>query len=104
MSFKTIGQPMTFDTILERMAAIHKAKNADYGSSYNLAPALLGIPAHVGLLVRMTDKLARACRLAQGQAPQVEGEALQDTLLDLANYAVLAILALEEKRQNEPEP
>jgi hypothetical protein len=93
---------MTFDNILERMAVIHKAKNADYGSSYNLAPALLGIPAHVGLLVRMTDKLARACRLAQGQAPQVEGEALQDTLLDLANYAVLAILALEGKRKNEP--
>jgi hypothetical protein len=85
---------MTFDDILVHMAAIHKAKNADYGSSYNLAPALLGIPAHVGLLVRMTDKLARACRLAQGKVPQVEGEALQDTLLDLANYAVLAILAL----------
>ena len=85
---------MTFDEVLQQMAEIHRRKNADYGSSYNLAPALLGIPAHVGLLVRMTDKLARACRLAQGQIPQVEGEALQDTLLDLANYAVLAILAL----------
>ncbi len=87
---------MTFDTILERMAAIHKAKNADYGSSYNLAPALLGIPAHVGLLVRMTDKLARACKLVHGQPAQVQDEALTDTLLDLANYAVLAILALED--------
>ena len=48
-----------------------------------------------GLLHRMSDKLARACRLAQGQAPQVEGEALTDTLIDLANYAVLAILAVE---------
>ena len=52
---------MTCDDVLERMAAIHKAKNIDYGSSYNLAPALLGIPAHVEILVRMTDKLARAC-------------------------------------------
>ena len=67
---------MTFGIILERMAEIHKAKNADYGSSYNLAPALLGIPAHVGILVRMTDKLARACKLAQGQAAQVQDEAL----------------------------
>lgn len=86
---------MSFDEILQKMAEVHRRKNADYGSSYNLAPALLGIPVHVGLLVRMTDKLARACRLAQGQIPQMEGEALQDTLLDLANYAVLAILALE---------
>jgi hypothetical protein len=88
---------MTFETILQRMAAVHKAKNADYGSSYNLAPELLGIPAHIGLLVRMSDKLARACRLSQGQAAQVEDEALTDTLLDLANYAVLAILTLQEK-------
>jgi hypothetical protein len=54
------------------------------------------VPVHVGLLVRMTDKLARACRLAQGQPHQVEGEALQDTLLDLANYTVMTIVALEE--------
>ena len=86
---------MTFDAVLRRMLEIHQAKNADYGSSYNLAPALLGIPAHVGLLVRMTDKLSRACKLAQGQKAQVQDEALTDTLLDLANYAVLAILALE---------
>ena len=67
-----MSNPATFDAVLRRMAAIHKAKNADYGSSYHLVPALLGIPAHVGILVRITD-----------------------TLLDLANYAVLAILALE---------
>jgi hypothetical protein len=93
-----MNNPMTFDTILERMAAIPQAKNADYGSSYNLAPALLGIPAHVGILVRMTDKLFRACKLAQGQAPQVQDEALTDTLMDLANYAVMAILAIEGKQ------
>lgn len=91
----------TFETIFERMAAIHRAKNADYGASYNLAPSLLGIPAYVGLLVRMTDKLARACRLARGQTPQVEGEALEDSLLDLANYSVLAILALKEDKDKE---
>ncbi len=95
---------MTFDSILERMAAIHKAKNADYGNSYELSARLLARPVVEGLLHRMSDKMARACRLAQGQAPQVEGEALQDTLLDLANYAVLAILALEGKSKSESEP
>jgi len=91
----------TFETILERMAAIHRAKNADYGASYDLAPQLLNVPTHVGLLVRMTDKLARACRLAQGKAPRVEGEALEDSLIDLANYAVLAILALKGDKDKE---
>lgn len=84
----------SFEALLNRMHRIHRAKNQDYGNSYDLAPALLGIPAHVGLLVRMTDKLARACRLAQGQAAQVEDECLADTLIDLANYALLTILAL----------
>ncbi|MBU4232035.1 MAG: hypothetical protein KKD99_02705 [Proteobacteria bacterium] len=60
---------MTFDDILKQMSAIHQAKNTDYGSSYNLAPALQGIPAHVGILARMTDKLARACRLSQADPP-----------------------------------
>jgi len=33
-----------FDDVLRRMAAIHQAKDADYGSSYNLAPALRPAP------------------------------------------------------------
>ncbi len=90
----------TFDDVLQRMAEIHRRKNADYGDSYNLAPALLGIPAHVGILVRMTDKLARACRLAHGQAAQVQDEALADTLLDLSIYSILAILALDTPPEN----
>jgi len=40
-----MSNPRTFDDVLRRMAAIHQAKDADYGSSYNLAPALLGILA-----------------------------------------------------------
>lgn len=89
---------MTFETILERMAAIYRVKNSDYGNSYELSARPLGRPVVEGLLHRMSDKLARACRLAQGQAPQVEGEALTDTLMDLACYSVLAILAVEGKQ------
>jgi len=33
---------MTFDAVLERMAAIHQAKNADYGNSFELSAQLLG--------------------------------------------------------------
>jgi hypothetical protein len=91
---------MTFDTILQRMLAIHQAKNADYGNSYELSSRLLGRPVVEGLLHRMSDKLARACRLAQGQEAQVKDEALADTLMDLANYSVLATLALGRGNAN----
>jgi hypothetical protein len=87
------GEGDTFADLLDRMLIIHLEKNADYGNSFGLAPNLLGIPAHVGLLSRMTDKLARACRISQREA-RVKDESLRDTLLDLANYALLTILAL----------
>jgi hypothetical protein len=96
-----MDNPTIFHDVLKRMAAIYQAKNDDYGSSYKLAPALLGIPVHVGLLVRMTDKLARACKLSQGQGAQIRDESLSDTLLDLANYAVMAILSLDEVGGND---
>jgi len=87
----------TFDDVLRRMAAIHQAKNADYGDSYELSARLLGRPVVEGLLHRMSDKLARACRLAQGHEPQVKAEALADTLLDLSIYSILALLSLENQ-------
>lgn len=90
-----MNNPTTFDAVLERMAAIHQAKNSDYGNSYELSARLLGRPVVEGLLHRMADKLARACNLAQGKAAQVQDEALADTLMDLANYSILAVLALE---------
>ena len=77
------------------MAKIHRAKNSDYGNSYELSARLLKRPVVEGLLHRMSDKLARACRLARGHNAQVTDEALTDTLMELTNYAVLAILALD---------
>ncbi len=47
-----------FEAVLEPMTAIHRAKNADYGASYELSAQLLGQPVVVGLLHRMADKLA----------------------------------------------
>lgn len=90
---------MTFEDVLARMADLHRRKNADYGDSFRLSAALLGQPVVVGLLHRLTDKLARACRLAQGHERQVKEEALADTLLDLAVYGVLAYLEVTRTGQ-----
>ena len=70
---------------------IFAAKNADYGDSYKSA----GLP---GLLVRLLDKFNRAhSLLALGRA-QVAAEALHDTLIDAANYSIMA-LAMHEHLQ-----
>lgn len=72
-------------------------KHKDYGPlNISLSP---GGPLN-GLRVRMHDKLARINHLIEsGKTP--ENEALIDSFLDLANYAVIAQLVLEDKWPNE---
>jgi len=91
-----------FVAVLKKMAQIHAAKNTDYGNSFELAAKMLGRPVVEVLLSRMTDKLARACNLVSrnGQAA-VKDETLADTLVDLANYAVLAVVALGKDNQED---
>ena len=88
-----------FDGLLRRMGAIHDAKRRDYASNDNPlgnfdAVGILGISPQLGILVRMTDKFTRACNLVRRRGEcYVQDESLEDTLIDLANYALLAILA-----------
>jgi len=66
------------------------AKNKDYGDSFRE----MGL---VGLMVRMQDKLARVLNISKTQITLVEAEKLRDTLIDLANYSLLAIMLLDEE-------
>jgi len=76
-----------FDECLELLLRKHKA----YGPS-NIGNAPGG-PLN-GLQVRMHDKLARVNNLiATGHQP--DSEPLRDSFLDLANYAVIALLVLD---------
>lgn len=69
------------------------SKHKDYGPG-NIAQAPGG--ALNGLRVRIHDKVARINHLLDsGQEPQ--HEALEDSFLDLANYAVIAILVLRKQ-------
>jgi hypothetical protein len=63
-------------------------KQADYGPlNIALAP---GGPMN-GLRVRMYDKLARLNNLAD-KAATPNFESIEDTLIDLANYAIIGLL------------
>lgn len=66
-------------------------KHKDYGPK-NISEAPGG--ALNGLLVRMHDKMARAKHLTYNNATP-NHESLEDTFMDLANYAIIAMLVLE---------
>ncbi len=97
------AQPSRFDELLMEMKAIHDAKRSDYApgdelGNFRLAE-LAGVPAWVGILVRLTDKVSRACSFAKTGQFTVKEEGLSDTLLDLANYALLCLITYEEAQR-----
>lgn len=76
--------------ITEEMYQTYLKKNADYGNSFDQSLDEFGLTAAV---VRMQDKLNRLKKLSRNfeEAPEVADESVGDTLLDLANYAILTV-------------
>lgn len=90
----------------ERMKDITRRKNADYTGDSTDPFANFAVVSKVGVctteqgfLVRMCDKLMRISALsAEGKEAQVKDEAVEDTLLDLANYSILLAGYLRSRR------
>lgn len=64
-------------------------KNADYGDAF----AKYGL---VGVIMRIEDKIQRLISINKSGIVLVSDEGLRDTLLDLHNYAAMAIMLLDE--------
>lgn len=77
--------------IINDMHEVYLAKNRDYGNSVHETYKKYGMTS---FLVRMEDKMNRLHSLLNKEA-KVEDEKIEDTLLDLANYSILAIMELQ---------
>jgi hypothetical protein len=64
-------------------------KNADYGDAF----AKYGV---VGVLMRIEDKIQRALSITKNGVNLVNDEKIRDTLLDLHNYAGMAVFLIDE--------
>lgn len=71
-------------------------KNLDYGDSFHLSFLEEGMAMP---RIRLSDKLNRFKTLSKDCKQHVLDESITDTLLDLANYALMTILELEEQEQ-----
>jgi len=82
-----------FKQITEQMAKTYEAKNHDYGNSFGNSMNEFGLVAAV---VRLNDKMERIKSYAKMPPEQmkVKDESIQDTLLDLANYAVMTLVEM----------
>ena len=80
--------------LLDYIHNLYMTKNKDYGSSVHDTYSKYGFTS---FLVRLEDKLNRARVISQQEATVLD-EKLEDTLLDLANYAILAVMELRGEK------
>lgn len=75
--------------ICQKLNQIYKAKNHDYGDSFGDTYKKLGI---ISAVTRLSDKMNRLISLAVKHDAQVKDEKIEDTLLDMANYAIMTLI------------
>jgi len=96
------GHPK-FYKYLAMMARVFSLKNQDYADdidpfkNFRLSEGL-GIPPWKGALIRLGDKFIRINNIASNGKAAVKNETILDTLIDLANYAIIARILYEERK------
>lgn len=71
---------------------LYARKNADYGDSFHASFAEEGMAM---VRIRLGDKFNRFKTLSRSGEQRVVDESIRDTLIDLANYALMAVLEME---------
>lgn len=82
--------------ILAEMADTFSKKNSDYGNAFEEILDDFGASYAVG---RLKEKHKRLTKLITSNKQEVEDESIEDTLLDMANYAVLTIMWLQKQKE-----
>lgn len=92
-----------FDHIIIGMEDLHRRKNAGYVGS-SLDPwanfrkcTKFGISVSDGIITRMCDKYSRYTALTENPAHDMVNESINDTLIDLAAYAIILTCIMDEK-------
>ena len=84
-----LTRPEQLIKIQKESLELFKQKNADYGDAFtNYGP--------IGVIVRIGDKISRLNNISKKSVTMVNDEKLRDTLIDLHNYAAMAIMLIDE--------
>jgi hypothetical protein len=92
------GSPEYFK-LLDEMKELHAKKSADYGRGVDpfanvRASTEFGVPAWVGVMIRANDKMHRIKSFIQNG--DLANESVEDSLKDLAAYALIALVLKRE--------
>lgn len=93
------GNP-EFKRILDKLWELHLAKGSDYGKDTDFLSNIrsseeFGIPGWLGATLRANDKMSRLKTYAK--TGKLTNEGVEDSFLDLASYAILALVMFRDK-------
>jgi len=86
-------------SICEELNKLYECKNHDYGDSFHQTFMEEGMAM---ARIRLGDKFNRFKTLTKGQSQQVMDESVRDTLLDLANYAIMIVMEMDISEEEVP--
>ena len=78
--------------ICDEINELYAKKNHDYGDSFAQSFREEGMAM---VRIRLGDKFNRLKALTRGGEQKVADESIRDTLIDLANYAIMTVLEME---------
>ena len=78
--------------ICDELNALYARKNHDYGDSFHQTFTEEGLAM---ARIRLGDKFNRFKTLSRSVERKVLDESIRDTLIDLANYALMTVLEME---------
>ena len=87
---KTDENVIRFSEICNELCNLYERKNKDYGNSFGKTYQNLGI---ISAVTRISDKYNRLCNLVTSEEEIcVKDESIEDTLKDLASYAIMTLI------------
>jgi hypothetical protein len=87
--FITMNRVEQMEKVQAEGLALFTKKNIDYGDAF----AKYGV---IGVLMRIEDKIQRSMSITKNGVNLINDEGIRDTLLDLHNYAAMALMLLDE--------
>ena len=82
--------------ICDEINELYAKKNHDYGDSFAQSFREEGMAM---VRIRLGDKFNRLKALTRGGVQKVSDESIRDTLIDLANYAIMTVLEMEGEKE-----
>lgn len=86
--------------LLNELHQLYEKKNRDYGDSFH--QTFLEEEFAMSR-IRLTDKLLRFKRLSMSGEQNIHDESIRDTLMDLANYAIMTVMEIDRYQKEAAE-